>query len=610
MVKSKSPPKKSISPLTVSAAVKAEKLAKAVEKAVAKALAKPKSDSKKRIISTFVPKKTKSVPKPRPVSAKPANSSTPKTAEDIVILRQILNIKIPEKFYSKPNMVLGDLVKQGDPTLLAGVTKAIYNAAANFVFGENTVVNTLLKILTLIVSNAIPYDSLKRYLVSKILKIIQTVKAGANFTFVEIYLKLFNKKLSPLAIFRNFSFVLVLPVIIGSFAFYSRTDSEESILKYVENAAKSFLSKNYTLFLTETPEITGETNVFLVKEKVVKEGENIVKLEKLGIFSPEIPSLNPKGIYIAYNPLSYSSKKPINLRLIADVPYLDISNKYLTGDISLIRTAGELETLKEKLTTLVKFYTENLESISLWYSNVLEIVQLVIKYDTFVRDFSYTIQDLKASNDPKKELKIKIYEDLGEDILTKEGIRGKSLADKYSLPEKAITKFLELRKIRESLLLSGINTKIKDHIEKVLEAAGTPSFIKAVRDNLNVINNTRSRLAQANRDIKSSTLKNINILSLRVDDTASVLSSVINKIKKYDTSNPVEFFKIVEPLVINTKGLYVPNTKKSPNVPGFKDRAQAARASLAKKEEEKEAARMAARAPTATSPSIDILTKY
>lgn len=577
MVKSKSPPIKSTSPkkktpLTVSAAVKEEK-------AAAKALAKSKSDSKKRIISTLVPKKTRSVSKPQTLlPTQRINSSKTNTSEDAAILRQILNIKIPEKFYSKPGLILGDLVKAGDPTLLGGVTKAIYNAAANFVFGENTVVNTLLKIVTLIVSNAIPYEPLKTYLVSKILKIIKVAKVGANFTFMEIYLRLFNKKLSPLAIFRNFSFVLVLPVIIGSFAFYTRTDREESILKYVENAAKSFVSKNYALIVTETPEITGETNVFLVKEKVIKEGENIVKLEKLGIFSPEIPQLNPAGIYVEYNPLSYISKKPINLRLIANVPYLDNSSKFLSGDISLIRTVRDLETLKEKLTTLVKFYTENLEGIARWYSAILEIVELVIKYDTFVRDFSYTIQDLKNSNDPKKELKIKIYEDLGEDILTKEGIRGKSLADKYSLPEKAITKFVELKKIRETLLLSGINTKIKDHTEKVLEAAGTPVFIKTVRDNLNVINNTRSKLVQADRDIKSSNLKNINIISLRVDDTASVLSSVINKIKKYDTSKPLEFFKKVEPEIMTTKGLNTPNAKKSPNFPTFKDRAQAARA--------------------------------
>lgn len=512
-------------------------------KKVQSAPKKAPSSAKKPSVSPIVSKKS-SVPK---------KLSSPKTdsVEDKKVLAQILNIKIPEKFYSKPNLVLGDLVKAGDPNLLSGVTKAFYNAAANFVFGESTVINTLIKIITLIVSNAIPYEPLKLLLVSKILKIIKTAKATVNFTFTEIYLRLFTKKLSSLSLFKNFSFTLVLPIIIGSFAFYRRTEKEESILKYAESAANGFLSKNFTPFITETTELTGETNTFLVSEKIIKEGETIVRLEKLGINSPEISKLNPRGIGITFNPV-FGSKKPINLRFVANVPYLDDSEKYLSGDVNLVKNPKELEDIKEKLTTLVKFYEEKLGAISSWYSNIQGIMRLVLRYDDLTRAIEYTIKDLKKASGDNKQ-KIEIYENLGEKIL-EEGLTPKGLVGRYGIPEQAISKFIELKKIRQSLLLSGINTKIKDHIQAILEANSSIVFVNTLRSNLNLINDTRKKLLGANRDIKLANLKNINLVSLRVEDATSVISSAIQRVKKYDTSNPVDFFKTkIEPIAINTQ---------------------------------------------------------
>jgi hypothetical protein len=162
---------------------------------------------------------------------------------------------------------------------------------------------------------------------------------------------------------------------------------------------------------------------------------------------------------------------------------------------------------------------------------------------------------MKRNGEPV--LKIQIYEDLGEQILT-EGLQKKSLSIKYDLPEQAISNFIELKDITSQLLLSGINISNQNNRQKILEASRTPQFVNTLRSNLNIINDTRKKLLEANRDIKSSNLKNINLVSLRVDDATSVIASAINRIKKYNTSNPLEFYSnTIEPVVIESSKTFI-----------------------------------------------------
>jgi hypothetical protein len=473
--------------------------------------------------------------------------------EEKRILDQILNIQIPDNYYPGKKLVLKDLVKQQDSGIILEITKGLYGLFEKIGLGSS-IAFAFIKIIALIASSAIPFPEVRTFIIAKTLAIIKTAKSTANLLFAEIYFKLFDKKLSTVSYYKKLSFATVLPVVIGSFYFFSssvggRTGNQESIVRFLEDSYKKALSKNYTPFFTETSEITGETNKFLVSEKIIKEGETTIKLEKLGINDPEISKLNPKGVGITYNPV-FGTDKPINLKFTARVPYLDNSEKFLSGDVGLVKKSKDIESIKEKLTYLVKFYEENLGGISSWYTTIQRITNLSKRYDDLVRTINYTVEDMKRNGEPV--LKIQIYEDLGQKILT-EGLQKKSLSVKYDLPEQAISNFIELKDIMSQLLLSGINISNQNIRQKILEASRTPQFVNTLRSNLNIINDTRKKLLEANRDIKSSNLKNINLVSLRVDDATSVIASSINRIKKYDTSNPLEFYSnTIEPVVIES----------------------------------------------------------
>lgn len=468
--------------------------------------------------------------------------------DDKEVLDKILDIKIPEKFYSKPNLVLRDLLRPGDTNLVAGITKALFSLAPSVLFGDSTVVKILVRIIALLISNAIPYEEVKVYIVSKMLKIIKNTKVGINFAFTESFLKLFKKKPASIKIFRNLSFAIVLPVVLGSFAFYKKSNNEENMFKYLEEASKAFLTKNFAPFNTETKELTGQTREYLVSQRIIKREDSVVKLEKLGIYSSEISKLNPNGITIIYNPI-LGSAKPLNLRFTAHVPYLDNATKFLSGDITVVVSQQQLETVKQSLLELVKFYIENLQEIDIMYSSILENISLVERYATIKRAHDYTISDLRQNS--SNEAKIKAYENSGIKIIEERDTKS-GLARKYSLPELAISQFIEMRDIRKRLSYSSLD--IEKHSNVILEASNSVQFAGVLRANLNIIKDTESKLRSAKRDVTSATLKNINILVLRIEDTASVLSSAIQRIKKYDRTNPASFFSSkITPIVLNEK---------------------------------------------------------
>jgi hypothetical protein len=509
---------------------------------------------KKKTVSpkkkTTTPLKKTTSPKKPPGSLEKKSSNT----EEKKILDEILNIQIPGNYYPGKKLVLKDLVKQQDAGLILEITKGLYGFVEKIGLGSSSIAFTFIKIIALIASTAIPFPEVRTFIISKTLAIIKTAKSTANLVFAEIYLKLFDKKLSTVSYYKKLSFAVVLPVVVGSFYLFTRTGKQESIVGFLEDSYKKALSKNYSPFFTETSEITGETNKFLISEKIIKEGETKLKLEKLGIDNPEISKLNPKGVGITYNPI-LGTDKPINLRFIARVPYLDNSEKFLSGDVGLVKNSKDIESIKEKLTYLVKFYEENLGGISSWYTTIQRITGLAKRYDDLIRTINFTVEDMKRNGEPV--LKIQIYEDLGEQILT-EGLQKKSLSIKYDLPEQAISNFIELKDITSQLLLSGINISNQNNRQKILEASRTPQFVNTLRSNLNIINDTRKKLLEANRDIKSSNLKNINLVSLRVDDATSVIASAINRIKKYNTSNPLEFYSnTIEPVVIESSKTFI-----------------------------------------------------
>lgn len=490
---------------------------------------KPASSSKKPASSSNKP--MSATKKPVSAAKKPGN------VDDKVILNKILDIKVPEKYYSKPNLALRDILTPGDNNLAKGVAKQVLKILPSVLISDPRY-NILINILAFLLSDAIPYEPVKVFIIDKIVKILNENKGGINFSFTKAFLKLRTGNSVSLKALRNLSFLAVLAIMTGAYVAYKKTGDEKGIFKYVNQLVNQVRSKTSSPFTTETTELTGETRNYLVEQKIIKAGDTTVRLEKLNILSPEISNLNPKGINIVFNPVA-NTKNPLTLKLSATVPYLDNSTKFLSGEVKINRTTRDLKDIQEELSNVLLFYKENLSQISQLYAKVLENISLVVRYDTIQRAHSYTIEDLIQEGGNNSASKIRIYENSGEEIL-KEGLSVKKLAERYSLPELAISNFLEMKKITDTLAYSGIN--IKAHSDVILKASLSSTFLTALRDNINIIRNTQSKLDQASRDAKSSTLKNINIVSLRIEDTASVLSNAIQRIKVYDRDNVEKFF--------------------------------------------------------------------
>jgi hypothetical protein len=144
---------------------------------------------------------------------------------------------------------------------------------------------------------------------------------------------------------------------------------------------------------------------------------------------------------------------------------------------------------------------------------------------------------IKEYRDGPKEIQEKMKNgELPEKIIV-------DFAAKSALSRLAIRDFVRIEVIKQSLISSNLLKDDAEHaIKVVLHAANSMDYSDTIRSNLNIIDDITFNLNNARKDLHNAKLKNINLIFLRINDTESVLNSVIRKIRIYEVSDPLSFY--------------------------------------------------------------------
>ena len=75
---------------------------------------------------------------------------------------QLLNIKVPEGYYPRENLVVRDLINP-DNKIIPNIDKILLNIAPGFFLKNNPAAKILAALISLVVSDVIPYPKIKKY---------------------------------------------------------------------------------------------------------------------------------------------------------------------------------------------------------------------------------------------------------------------------------------------------------------------------------------------------------------------------------------------------------------------------------------------------------------
>lgn len=476
------------------------------------------------------------------------------TAEDKKIMDQLLNIKVPEGYYPRENLVVRDLINP-DNKIIPNIDKILLNIAPGFFLKNNPAAKILAALISLVVSDVIPYPKIKKYISDNMLKIINKARQKTSFLFSKIMLTLFKEKPKSLEILKNIPISTVLPIILGTFTLYAGT--RKNIPSSLSTAIQLFTAKTNVKIVLDTDSPVGQTRVYLQDTGVLSKGETTINLEKLGLFDENSAKDNSRdGIKIRKNTLS---QNPVLLfvELISSVPYLKNTKKNLAGEISIIKNEVELNKLKMRKDADIRLTIENLKKIKEKYIIALDNIVKIVELNILQQTQRLTIEKLIAMKDnamgaeekKKIEGQIKEYRDGPKEI--QEKMKNGELPEKIivefaaksALSRLAIRDFVKIEVIKQSLISSNLLKDDAEHaIKVVLHAANSMDYSDTIRSNLNIIDDITFNLNNARKDLHNAKLKNINLIFLRINDTESVLNSVIRKIRIYEVSDPLSFY--------------------------------------------------------------------
>jgi hypothetical protein len=435
-------------------------------------------------------------------------------SDDSRIMSNILNIRIPDKFFNKPNLKIRDFVSEivsSKNTFLAKRLNIKNLAYAEYVNFIPILIYTLYKLISL-------NPELKSILLSAISKILSSTKGG----LVSIYIKVFTDYIKSdflMSLVSQFSFTKFIAFVTSVLAVFTNmpTSSRENSQKMTRVSEIIATGKNvpfdiFNLDHTNTVSDTRKTinpdptETYLLKETIkadYKDSDNTISLAKLGINNKITASENTQ--------LEFGYDDERELPFVKIKPFGNIKARKDVLIIPEKERKNKIEDLINKTTTIIKILEKKQKSL------------------------------IKLREDIKKS---KYVKELNEDIQKTELEKEKNRKGSYlynKLSKKIST-----------------DTKKYDKLKKELESFSDIPLEekKTIADNLRNITEWNSTLLSLRREMKKINSTNFNFsyidFKYRIDtserfvktfDDTAIRVTKLPTVGKKEKENSDDFFK-------------------------------------------------------------------
>lgn len=416
------------------------------------------------------------------------------TEDDKVILNLLLNIKVPDGYYTETNLKLKDLI---DPArnLVPNFTKVFLSLYPSFFLSSSSTTNIVVNMLALILSDSIPYPELKQKLTDEILIILSSARKQANFIFAKFVLTNFKNNPESLKILKSIPYIKLIPIILGAFAIYG--GSNKNLANSLQSGISLFLADSSVPLKLDRREVV--TRSYLEDEKIISQGDTTINLKKLGLFYKTSAIDNKeKGIAIE-RILTFFSGGSLNIEMIVFNPYTETKSAAVT-QIKLVKTENDLKTIIEASKKSANIAMVNIDENIKYFQNLLGDIIIVAK----IKDQTQIIENIK-------------------EYLKRRQVNTSTSREIESLQ-------MQISKIK-----SRIESDVKDlkfvSADSVLGEYNTLPFSAKVVNILNFLKSRKAALVSLLKDIPKSNKENANIIKIITDSTTSNVKENLTKIE-------------------------------------------------------------------------------
>jgi hypothetical protein len=448
------------------------------------------------------------------IEALPVKKSSAKTAkkvslknyteDDKTILNLLLNIKVPEGYYTDSGLKLKDLI---DPArnLVPNFTKVFLSLYPSFFLSSSATTNIVINVLALILSDAIPYPELKKKLTDEILSVLSSARKQANFIFAKFVLTNFKNNPETVKILKSIPYLKIIPIILAAFTIYG--GSSKNLSNSLQSGISLFLAESSVPLRLNKKEVV--TRSYLETEKIISPGDTTINLKKLGLFYKTSAIDNKdQGISIE-KILTFFSGASLSIELNVYNPYTETKSAAVT-QIKLIKTDSDVKAIiletQNTANRTIKKLNENINH----FEDILADIATVAKikketaYNTNIekflqekkaRNISYTVQEMTSI---EMEV-VKITEKINSLVGSLKRISADSELSSYNTLQFStkvlnILNFLKTRQVALTLLLKDISKSTKENANSikiitdntVTEVNGSLPKIKELLDKTNI----------------------------------------------------------------------------------------------------------------------------
>lgn len=446
------------------------------------------------------------------------------TDDDKTVLNLLLNIKVPEGYYTEKNLKMKDLI---DPArnLVPNFTKVFLSLYPSFFLSSSATTNIVINILALILSDAIPYPELKKKLTDEILLVLSSARKQASFVFANYILTNFKNNPGTVKILKSIPYIKIIPIILAGFTIYG--GANKNLPDSLQAGISLFLADSSVPLLLNKKEVV--TRSYLENEKIISPGDTTINLKKLGLFY-KTSSIDNKEKGIAIEKiLTFFSSGNLKIELVVYNPYTETKSVSAT-EIDIIKTDYALATEINKTTKRAD-------------RNIVKLNENIKYLEDLLQDIN-TIKKIRELNENKvaEEKFLKTQQD-NKDVNASKGYYSEQAIAYREKSISAITN--KINELTNVLKFSGSNTLCIDRYNTLL-------FSSKVLSILNFLKSRRLAVVSLLKDISKANKENINIIKIitnntitEIDGRVSTINDILlktniahvyNRIKDFDTS--------------------------------------------------------------------------
>lgn len=416
------------------------------------------------------------------------------------IIDEMLKIKIPKGYFEKDNLELKDLLDKNSYSPPV-VSKTIVSLAPEFFIKNNTAARALVVILSYVLTQ-IPWETVRREVISKILEIISKSRKQANLEFVKFVLNLEETNPEILKVIKKVPFKKIIALTTTAYIGFAATNK---MAPQALNAAINSVLKQTTIpLLLESKEESDSTRKYLEEKKIINVSDSVINLGKLGLLDENTVKDN-KGIKIKYMP--GNDTEPLYIYDFV------ITNKYISNiKKNIVTRVNPVDSSKIKELAIANMKRK--------IKNTLERVQENKNKHVNAVEYMKIVKNIELNKEIMSNIKIK------DDIII----------------QKYLEKLQESDKKRKDVL-NALGIKDFKTLNVIFKVVFSSRFSDSLRKEFNIMNRIIFLCELMLKDSNQINMKNVNVKLAIFKDALNYLENSFSSVKKFDPRDPVAFYK-------------------------------------------------------------------